>query len=134
VKMNLSVSTPIVCVLLVTLLSETAHARPPQWLLRYFFLAAFSKHLPLFFFQFYLISYLEKDIHKENNFKVFKNLAIYFQINLKIILLDYQSNYIGCTTWFLEYQIFLQHYSQYLNVLYIIILIIQHNYFQICIN
>ncbi|XP_018315403.1 uncharacterized protein [Mycetomoellerius zeteki] len=31
--MNLSVSTPIVCVLLVTLLSETAHARPPQWLL-----------------------------------------------------------------------------------------------------
>ncbi|KYN06631.1 PREDICTED: uncharacterized protein LOC108782841 [Cyphomyrmex costatus] len=32
--MNLSVSMPIVCVLLVTLLSETAHARPPQLVMR----------------------------------------------------------------------------------------------------
>lgn len=34
-KMNLSLATPIVCVLLVVLLAETAHARPSNWLLRY---------------------------------------------------------------------------------------------------
>lgn len=35
-KMNLSVSTPILCVLLVALLSEMAYARPAEpWFLRY---------------------------------------------------------------------------------------------------
>lgn len=42
-KMNLSVSTPILCVLLVALLSEMAYARPAEpWFLRYI-------TLPLFF-------------------------------------------------------------------------------------
>jgi len=54
---------------------------------------------------------------KKNNFaKVSKNLAT----DLKIILLDYQNNYIGCLSWLLKCQHFLHHYSC-LNFL--------HNYF-----
>jgi len=34
-KMNLSIGTPILCILLMVLLLETAHARPADWFLRY---------------------------------------------------------------------------------------------------
>jgi len=63
-KMNLSVSTPILCVLLVALLSEVAYARPADWLLRYFLFSLAvlynplldSRSLLIFFTQFYFTS------------------------------------------------------------------------------
>lgn len=46
-KMNLSVSTPILCVLLVALLSEMAYARPAEpWFLRYIYTSSLLQRLP----------------------------------------------------------------------------------------
>jgi len=55
---------------------------------------------------------------EKNNFKVSKNLTRY---RSKIILINYQNNYVECLNWLLEYQIFLEYCSSCLSF--------QHNYF-----
>jgi len=59
-----------------------------------------------------------------------KHPKVWPDTNLKIILLNYQNNYVGCPNMLLDYQNFLQYYSLCLNVLYKIF-IVQQNYFQI---
>jgi len=69
-------------------------------------------------------------IEGKNDFKVSKNLAL--DTDLKIILLDYQNNYIGRANWLLERQNFLQHCLSYF--LKHLIFMIQQNYFQIFVS
>ena len=65
-----------------------------------------------------IVFFNEKLIHRKNHLtEVSKNVARY--INLKIILLDCQNNYVELSNWLLEYHDFLQYYSLYFNFLII---------------
>jgi len=60
--------------------------------------------------------------HKKNGFaEVSKNLQL--DIDLKIILINYQNNYVGHSNWLLEYENLLQHCLSCLSSL--------HNYFDV---
>jgi len=61
-----------------------------------------------------------------------KNLARY--TDPKIILINYQNNYLERSNWLLEYKLKIKNFcSIIINALFIIIYVIQQNYFQLCI-